>query len=257
MRGLCLGGRTRVQQLLLYHCPSARWTPSAPQLPQKWGRLKCDTRRSRKKYSCGRPAGTSSCHFCGTGYALPGGGGGGGGSANRQIWGTCGDPTPLPSVHLNACKKGQSTASEAWVRWPWATQSPALGLQVHLDGATVGDSMEKAGMQSVGWVTRGTDIMQSLRGGRSLHIHQRYAFSSALKRMSTIVITQKSEFFVLAKGAPEVLQQLFVSVPDSYEEVYTELMRNGFRVIALGYKALPGVCAADVRVRPASSPRDC
>ena len=53
----------------------------------------------------------------------------------------------------------------------------------------------------------------------------RFHFSSVLKRMSTIVETEAegaagSSWWVLSKGAPEVVQGMLASVPSHYEKVY-------------------------------------
>ena len=40
------------------------------------------------------------------------------------------------------------------------------------------------------------------------------------------------------KGAPEVLQDMFSSVPENYDAIYSKLMRQGARVLALGYRNL-------------------
>jgi manganese-transporting P-type ATPase len=68
-------------------------------------------------------------------------------------------------------------------------------------------------------------------------ILKRFPFSSELKRMSTIISSEK-EFLGLTKGAPEVLKSMFKSVPKDYDETYKTFMMNGARVIALGSKVL-------------------
>lgn len=50
--------------------------------------------------------------------------------------------------------------------------------------------MEKAGLAGVGWAARTTDVVQALHSAEALHIHQRFPFSSALKRMSSLVARQ-------------------------------------------------------------------
>lgn len=42
----------------------------------------------------------------------------------------------------------------------------------------------------------------------------------------------------VVKGAPEVMQPMFVNVPNNYEQVHTCYSRQGCRVLALGYKML-------------------
>eukprot|EP00667_Euglena_gracilis_P000976 EG_transcript_976 len=117
---------------------------------------------------------------------------------------------------------------------------------VHVDGTTLGDSMEKAGLAGVGWAARTTDVVQALHSAEALHIHQRFPFNSTLKRMSSLVITQRDDKFALAKGAPEVMRGLFTAVPPDYDRTALALMHDGYRVIALGCKSLPRA------VRPAA-----
>lgn len=106
-----------------------------------------------------------------------------------------------------------------------------------------------------------------------LKIVQRYHFSSALKRMCVVVgynIPGASEthYMVTVKGAPEILKNMvseiiiiliiynFIeffdvatninlpfqlsSVPKNYDSTYLSLSRRGARVLALGYRKLPG-----------------
>ncbi len=44
--------------------------------------------------------------------------------------------------------------------------------------------------------------------------------------------------FVAVKGAPETLRQMYVFVPNDYEETFKYFTRRGSRVLALGYKYL-------------------
>lgn len=58
---------------------------------------------------------------------------------------------------------------------------------------------------------------------RPLQIMHRFHFSSVLKRMSTIVQCEgdgPAAWWVLSKGAPEVVQGLLASVPPHYERCY-------------------------------------
>lgn len=45
-----------------------------------------------------------------------------------------------------------------------------------------------------------------------------------------------AEYMVTVKGAPEVLQSRFSSIPDDYESSYLNFARKGARVLALGYR---------------------
>lgn len=56
-----------------------------------------------------------------------------------------------------------------------------------------------------------------------LQIMHRFHFSSVLKRMSTVVQAEGAgapAWWLLSKGAPEVLQGLLASVPPHYERCY-------------------------------------
>ena len=50
---------------------------------------------------------------------------------------------------------------------------------------------------------------------------------------------------VLSKGAPEVLSKFMKDIPDDYEETYLQYVKNGARVLALGYKYVPKMSHAE------------
>ncbi|KAK2808688.1 hypothetical protein FQN50_004553 [Emmonsiellopsis sp. PD_5] len=124
------------------------------------------------------------------------------------------------------------------------------------EGEIVGDPMEKATLNSLGWVLGRNDILTSKASaptrqpGRALdsvQIKRRFQFSSALKRQSaiaTVVSTDRQTSkklkgtFVGVKGAPETIRTMLVSTPPHYEETFKYFTRNGARVLALGYKYL-------------------
>jgi manganese-transporting P-type ATPase len=113
---------------------------------------------------------------------------------------------------------------------------------VHLDGELVGDPMETAALRGIDWKYSKSETASSNRGRHTLHVVQRYHFNSNLKRMTTVVTSEESGTKVtriLAKGAPEVMQSLYSSVPSDYEDVYKHYSRMGLRVLALGYRRLP------------------
>ncbi|CAG8477163.1 1644_t:CDS:10 [Funneliformis mosseae] len=90
---------------------------------------------------------------------------------------------------------------------------------------------------------RDTVIPQSQRfqSRSQLQIHRRFLFSSALKRMSsvsTVTTPRGKKTFIAVKGAPETLRQMYLYVPDDYEETFKFFTRRGSRVLALGYKYL-------------------
>jgi manganese-transporting P-type ATPase len=91
--------------------------------------------------------------------------------------------------------------------------------------------MEKAGLEGTKFqMTKNDNISKK---NLKLKILKRYPFSSELKRMSTIVSFNSNEI-CLTKGAPEILKDMFIDIPNDYDEIYTNYTIKGFRVIALG-----------------------
>ena len=122
------------------------------------------------------------------------------------------------------------------------------------EGDVVGDPMEKATLNGLGWTLSRNDTLTSrpVAKGSSMssdlvQIKRRFQFSSSLKRQSsvaTVVTNDKSQSrkarstFVGVKGAPETIQTMLKSTPPNYEETYKYFTRNGGRVLALGYRYL-------------------
>ncbi|KAJ1674926.1 putative cation-transporting ATPase 1, partial [Spiromyces aspiralis] len=124
------------------------------------------------------------------------------------------------------------------------------------DGQLVGDPMERAQLEAAGFRLAGNDtVIPADPGDRFLeelplkHEHiklevvRRFAFSSTLKRSSTLsrvsgVGAPGAGYFVAAKGAPETLKCMMRSVPAWYDETYKYFSRRGGRVLALGCKWL-------------------
>eukprot|EP00474_Spongospora_subterranea_P010117 CRZ10575.1 hypothetical protein [Spongospora subterranea] len=117
---------------------------------------------------------------------------------------------------------------------------------VFLDGNIVGDPLEIAAVQAVSWQAlsgSGAGIL-SLRNSvshDSLKIVRRFAFESALRRMTCIVNLNESQSIVVCKGAPEALVSLLASVPDQYEATHKYYSRRGCRVLAMAYRPLRSV----------------
>ncbi|ORZ35649.1 hypothetical protein BCR44DRAFT_1479720 [Catenaria anguillulae PL171] len=130
---------------------------------------------------------------------------------------------------------------------------------VRLDdgGSVIGDPMERATVGAFGWSVAETDRVvrapASDHAPLALHnaqitILRKFAFSSALKRMSTIARVPcvfpnapgngKSQVIAAVKGAPETLLGMLRNVPAEYVATYKKLARNGGRVLALGFKVL-------------------
>lgn len=127
------------------------------------------------------------------------------------------------------------------------------------EGDVVGEPMEKATLQALGWTLGKNDtltnkVSSAARGAglssgyaETVQIKRRFQFSSALKRQSsvaTVVTTSKDSgkrvrsSFVGVKGAPETIRNMLVDIPPKYEETFKYFTRNGGRVLALAYKYL-------------------
>lgn len=124
------------------------------------------------------------------------------------------------------------------------------------EGDIVGDPMEKATLNSLGWSLGRNDTLMSkstISSKRStiasdlVQIKRRFQFSSSLKRQSsiaTVITTDRASSkksrgtFVGVKGAPETIRAMLSRTPPNYDETFKYFTRNGGRVLALGYKYL-------------------
>ncbi|KAI1420761.1 hypothetical protein F5Y12DRAFT_771539 [Xylaria sp. FL1777] len=121
------------------------------------------------------------------------------------------------------------------------------------EGDIVGDPMEKATLNALGWRLGKNDILAAktsagVRGtSGTVQIKRRFQFSSALKRQSSVATVNSVDprtgqkmrgTFVGVKGAPETIMKMLVTVPGDYEETYKYFTRRGSRVLALAYKQL-------------------
>lgn len=121
------------------------------------------------------------------------------------------------------------------------------------EGDIVGDPMEKATLNSLGWSLGRNDTLTAKAGKgntgplESVQIKRRFQFSSALKRQSAVAtvtttdrVTSKKtrSTFVGVKGAPETIRDMLIKEPPNYDETFKYFTRNGGRVLALGYKYL-------------------
>ena len=117
---------------------------------------------------------------------------------------------------------------------------------VQLDDGIVGDPLEKATLKAINWSLTKNDSMIPRKGQSPvLKIVQRHHFSSALKRMSvvagyTMLGSSEINYMTTVKGAPEILKSMLSSVPENYDSTYLSLSRRGARVLALGYRKIPG-----------------
>jgi cation-transporting ATPase 13A1 len=130
------------------------------------------------------------------------------------------------------------------VQWLLATANALVRLD---DGTIVGDPMEKATLDSLHWaLLKGDTIVPdpgSTCAGTKAVIRRRFQFSSALKRQSTIAtLTGKDgrkRTFIAVKGAPETIAGMILGgTVAGYEEAFKGLMREGSRVLGLGYRVI-------------------
>lgn len=109
---------------------------------------------------------------------------------------------------------------------------------VSLDNETIGDPMERNTIDKLGFTLDANDVIKN--DSLSVKIQKRFAFSSTLKRMSTVCViltgTKKGMSYVGVKGAPEYIKGMCVDTPSDYDEIYKSWARKGSRVLALGYK---------------------
>lgn len=119
------------------------------------------------------------------------------------------------------------------------------------DGEIVGEPMEKATLESLGWKLGAKDTLTANTTTAKSHaeivqIRRRFQFSSTLKRQSsvaTVVINNKNgrkvrSTIAAVKGAPETIRKMLINAPPNYEETFKHFTRNGGRVLALAYKYL-------------------
>ena len=125
-----------------------------------------------------------------------------------------------------------------------------------------GDPLEKAVLEGCSFTINPStnDIVEkksllmgaspSMDGNESISILHRFAFSSKLRRMTTLAIEKKktssetnATLWALTKGAPEAIQSMLDpnSIPADYEESYLRHMKLGRRVLALAYRNLGGM----------------
>jgi manganese-transporting P-type ATPase len=130
------------------------------------------------------------------------------------------------------------------VQWLLATANALVLLD---DGTIVGDPMEKATLDSLHWaLLKGDTIVPdatSVCVGTKAVIKRRFQFSSALKRQSTVSTLTgkdgKKRTFIAVKGAPETIAGMIKGgTMEGYEEAFKGLMREGSRVLGLGWRLI-------------------
>jgi manganese-transporting P-type ATPase len=130
------------------------------------------------------------------------------------------------------------------VQWLLATANALVRLD---DGTIVGDPMEKATLDSLHWaILKGDTIIpdpsSSCVGGKAV-IKRRFQFSSALKRQSSVSTLigrdGRKRTLIAVKGAPETIAEMIRGgTTEGYEEAYKSLMREGSRVLGLGWRLI-------------------
>jgi cation-transporting ATPase 13A1 len=189
----------------------------------------------------------------------------------------CGDDDELILLDRNLAEKNHSSSDDndgssgdATIRslLPHETLRVMIGCQslavTHAfipgkDGRTMvttelcGDPLEKAVLEGCGFTIHPSKNEIVEKGGgpstsHSMSILHRFAFSSKLRRMTTLAIENKdasssskaTTIWALTKGAPEAIQSMIdpKSLPSDYEEAYLRHMKLGRRVLALAYRDL-------------------
>jgi manganese-transporting P-type ATPase len=113
-------------------------------------------------------------------------------------------------------------------------------------GDLVGDPLEKASFSATEWLLKtfqGSTTFTGTLNRTAITIQhiQKHHFSSELKRMSVLAkVTHNREdaHYVLAKGAPEVMQRLMKDCPPNFEQRHRQYAAQGSRMIALAAKKL-------------------
>eukprot|EP00892_Ulva_mutabilis_P007065 jgi/Ulvmu1/4730/UM020_0014.1 len=159
-------------------------------------------------------------------------------------------PTPPPAASAAAPTTSPSPTPEATV-----VMSCCHAL-MNVEGDLVGDPLEKAAFLASGWQLLGSGAGAECRGpfdGMQCTVRhvQKFHFNSELKRMSVVVRLEGprglEKSFVLAKGAPEVMQRLLATSPDGYEAAHSVHAARGGRVIALAIKTLPAMSMSELK----------
>jgi cation-transporting ATPase 13A1 len=139
-----------------------------------------------------------------------------------------------------------------------AVMAACSGLQM-VDGEVVGDPMEKAAVQSVGWMLSLQNLFVSKlgKGADRLQVLHRNPFVSELQRMSVLVkhigpgrgysphaeaekataaLPELSRGLALVKGSCETLRPMLRVVPPNFDSLQAELAQEGLRVLCLAAK---------------------
>ena len=162
--------------------------------------------------------------------------------------GVAGQPSSTPLKGADAIKQLRTLSDarqvKSEVQWLLATAHALVRLD---DGTIVGDPMEKATLDKLHWqLLAGDNVVPdvaSMCAGGKATIRRRFQFSSALKRQSTISTLVgrdgKKRTFIAVKGAPETIAEMLRDgTIEGYEEAFKGLMREGSRVLGLGWRMI-------------------
>ena len=106
----------------------------------------------------------------------------------------------------------------------------------------VGDPLEVTVLKHTGFDLVGNDrvVSRDSSVGKPLTILHRFAFSSKLKRMTTLVAEESNKnLLALCKGAPETIKELAsAGIPHNFDDITFYHMSRGRRVLAMAYREL-------------------
>lgn len=106
-----------------------------------------------------------------------------------------------------------------------------------LDDGLVGDPLEKATLTAIEWgLTKQDSVIPKKAKFKAMKIYQRFYFSSALKRMSTLAgylvqFSNDVHYIGSVKGAPEVVIDMLKEVPANYQKVSFYRSHNEIEVM--------------------------
>lgn len=102
----------------------------------------------------------------------------------------------------------------------------------------IGDPLEQAVLKETKFSLYANNMVVN-DNGKSLTILHRFAFTSKLKRMTTLVAEGSNpKVWALTKGAPEVVKPLLKAetIPKNFDKVSFHHMSHGRRVLAMAYR---------------------
>uniref|UniRef100_A0AC34QHR8 SWIM-type domain-containing protein n=1 Tax=Panagrolaimus sp. JU765 TaxID=591449 RepID=A0AC34QHR8_9BILA len=126
---------------------------------------------------------------------------------------------------------------------------------VRFEDELVGDPLEKACLAWINWNVSKSDFVLPSKGKLPpLKIVHRYHFSSQLRRMTVVASynvpgISDLKYLALVKGAPEVLRDMYETLPDDYDKMYQKLALLGARILALGMREITDFNRQDLRDR--------